>query len=262
MSARDRDADDRPRSARLSFRLRVLAFALGATLLIALLVAVDANESVREWLRGTPERVRGLSPAMFVGLHALAVLALLPGAFFPLAAGVLYGVFPGVLYSVAGKTLGSAVAFLVARHLVANHRRSAWLERLRRRHPRFAVLERGLPRQGWRAIALIRLVPIVPFKLSSYFFGWTRFRFRDFVLGTLLGSIPYSLTNAYLGSLAGDLTTVSNRPTPQSATGWSLYLAAAALAIAGSVLITLRARRILRESDPVTPTPPRPDPSS
>jgi len=58
---------------------------------------------------------------------------------------------------------------------------------------------------------LSRLVPFFPFKLSNYFFGLTRFSLRGLVFGTLVGIIPFSVHNVYLGAIAADLATLGTR---------------------------------------------------
>ena len=223
---------------------------IGLTLGLLVLAALwwfDAQSQIRtflDWLRAVGWR--GIP--LFLFLHALAIVFLFPGILFPLGAGFLFGPVGGTLLSTVGKTLGSVGAFFVARHLldgeVARERRQAFQQR----HPNLALLERKLPESGWRMVALIRMVPVIPYKVSNYFFGWSSFRFRDFLVGTFIGSIPYSFTNAWLGSLAADLSGLTARTVPDSVGDWILYVGASVLAIAAAVAITRRARQILIEA--------------
>jgi phospholipase D1/2 len=56
--------------------------------------------------------------------------------------------------------------------------------------PRLNRLNRLITKHGVWAIATIRLVPVAPYTVVNVVAGAARVRFRDFVLGTLLGISP------------------------------------------------------------------------
>ncbi|HVS65485.1 MAG TPA: TVP38/TMEM64 family protein [Thermoanaerobaculia bacterium] len=244
MSEKD-SALRRPR-ARRAFQV----FGVAACLLVAIaaLSALELGDRLPELV----ERVRALGwagPPLFVLLHAISVVVLLPGVLFPVTAGVLFGWTLGAVLSVAGKALGATVAFQLAR--AAKGRVAP--ERARRALSRYPLLQRidqGLSHQGWRLVALVRMIPIIPFKLSNYLFGWTRFTLRDYVLGTLIGVIPFSLSNAYLGSLAAGLAGGAPDGAPDGGvvgTPW-LWAAIGLTATAAALVATRRALHILERA--------------
>ena len=59
------------------------------------------------------------APLLFMLIHALATVLLLPGSVLTLADGVLFGPVPGTVYKLTGATLGATLAFLIARHLAS-----------------------------------------------------------------------------------------------------------------------------------------------
>lgn len=59
-----------------------------------------------------------------------------------------------------------------------------------------------LARRGFLASALIRLVPTIPSVLINIAAGATPIRFRDFILGTALGSVPKMALMAFGGYAA------------------------------------------------------------
>jgi uncharacterized membrane protein YdjX (TVP38/TMEM64 family) len=59
-----------------------------------------------------------------------------------------------------------------------------------------------LARRGFWASALIRLVPTVPSVLINIAAGATPIRFRDFIAGTALGSVPKMALLAFGGHAA------------------------------------------------------------
>ena len=221
-----------------------------ALLVLATILATLGFSDSKDVLRGFLAWIQGIGLVgvpIFVALHAVAIVVLFPGVLFPLGAGFLYGVTLGTLVSVAGKVAGSLFAFLIARHLLDGPVSEERRKRFHQKHPRLERLELELPRGGWRMVLLIRLVPVIPFKISNYFFGWSAFRKRDFVLGTLIGAVPFSFLNAYLGSLGADLAGITERTSPEGALGWAVYVGGAVLAIGAATAIGRRAQVILSE---------------
>ena len=177
---------------------------------------------------------------LFILIMAAAIVLLLPGVVFTMGAGFVFGVIKGTLLVVAGTVLGSTLAFLIARYLVGE-RPSRWLMS----HVRPPHLGEVIREEGWRMIMLTRLVPLFPFKLSNYFFGLTPVRLWDFVFGNMLGIIPITLNNVYLGSIAADLTTLGQAGTERTPLQWTLYGIGFVLAVIGLIGLTRIARRVL-----------------
>jgi uncharacterized membrane protein YdjX (TVP38/TMEM64 family) len=71
-------------------------------------------------------------------------------------------------------------------------------------------LRRALDRSGIVAIATIRMVPIAPFTLVNLAAGAIEVRFRDYVLGTLLGVLPGTIA---LTAFGHQLREIIERPT-------------------------------------------------
>jgi uncharacterized membrane protein YdjX (TVP38/TMEM64 family) len=190
---------------------------LFVALLVAVLVYFDAHEDVQrllEWLDA-----QGIwGPGLFMLLMMIVVVFLLPGVMFTTGAGFVFGVVEGTVYVVIGTTLGAMLSFLVARHLLGER-----ASRFVLRHAKLQLVTEELTSRGWKIVLLTRLVPFFPFKLSNYFFGMTRFTLRDFAAGTFVGIIPFSLHNAYLGSIAADISLAGARSADRSALEWGLY---------------------------------------
>src|SRR5207237_6203013 len=91
--------------------------------------------------------------------------------------------------------IAALVAFLVARHLLH--------ERIKRHYTHRgtpAAIDRALRSEGWRAVALLRLSPVMPFAVKNYLFGVSRVRIRDYAIGTFLGKLPGALVFTALGT--------------------------------------------------------------
>ncbi len=226
--------------ARQASILRLFIFSiLFITVLVAVLVYFDAHEEVLrllDWLDA-----QGLwGPVLFIVLMMLVVVFLLPGVLFTTGAGFVFGVVEGAACVVIGTTLGAVVAFLAARHLLGERAAHYIL-----RHAKLQLVTGELASRGWKIVLLTRLVPFFPFKLSNYFFGLTPFTLRDFTAGTFVGIIPFSLHNAYLGSIAADISLAGARSTERSALEWGLYGAGFVATVVLIIYLNHIARRAL-----------------
>jgi uncharacterized membrane protein YdjX (TVP38/TMEM64 family) len=93
--------------------------------------------------------------------------------------------------------------------------------------------------EGWRAVALLRLSPVIPFAVKSYLFGVSRVRMRDYVIGTFLGKLPGTIVLTSLGTTGRAAMDLSGRAR------WSLIAAGIAATLAVSWLVGRAARRRL-----------------
>ena len=132
------------------------------------------------------------APVVFVLLWVLWALLFLPGALLGLAGGALFGPVWGVLWTLTGATLGASLAFLAARFVASD-----WVAA--RAGGRLKLLLDGVEAEGWRFVALTRLVPLFPFNLLNYALGLTRIPFPVYVLTTLVCMAPGTVAFTYLG---------------------------------------------------------------
>lgn len=208
-------------------------------LIVGLLYAFGVHQQVVGLLRWFDTR-GAWAALMFIGIMLLAMVLLLPGVLLTTGAGFVFGVLEGTAYVVVGTTLGSAVAFLIARHFLGAQAR-VYI----RNRARLSVVSNEMVPHGWKIVLLTRLIPFFPGKLSNYLFGLTRFSFAGFVAGTFLGVIPFSLHNVYLGSLAADLSTLGVRETSRTPLEWVIYGAGFAGTVLAVVFLNRLARRAL-----------------
>src|SRR6478672_9907268 len=93
---------------------RIVAGIAGVVALIVLgRVAGRYLPAAARWVDG----LGPWGPVAFVLLYAAAVVAFVPAAPLTLAAGAIFGLGRGVVYVFVAATLGSALAFLVARYV-------------------------------------------------------------------------------------------------------------------------------------------------
>jgi uncharacterized membrane protein YdjX (TVP38/TMEM64 family) len=145
------------------------------------------------------------APLIFLIAHVIASLIFFPRTVLAVAAGALFGLWWGSLWAALGSVVGAVAGFLAARYVNSG---LVDLESLKRFGPILLRAERG----GWRAVFLLRLIPVIPHSLSNYALGLTRLDVGAYAVGSLLGQLPMTIACAAAGA-AGE-TWVTGK------TGW------------------------------------------
>jgi uncharacterized membrane protein YdjX (TVP38/TMEM64 family) len=168
------------------------------------------------------------APLVFLALHIVASLTFVPRSLLGFAAGIVFGAWWGLLWAALGSVIGAIAGFLLARYVHAGFfERARW--------SRFTALLERAERGGWRVVALIRLVPVIPHSLSNYALGLTRLRLGDYALGSLLGQLPLTVAAVELG--------VAGERAMRGAADWILPTAIGLVALALTVFIPALVRR-------------------
>ena len=185
------------------------------------------------------ESLGPLGPAVFIAGYAVATVAFIPGSILTLAGGAIFGLAKGTLIVFIGASLGSALAFLVARYLAR-----AAIERRIEESSRFAAIDSAVAKQGLKIVFLLRLSPIFPFNLLNYALGLTRVSFRDYVIASI-GMLPGSFLYVYYGKAIGSLAAVAGGAELDKGAGYWVVLA---LGLAATLIVTTIVTNIARKA--------------
>ena len=135
------------------------------------------------------------APLGFLAVHIAASLLFIPRTLLAIVAGLLFGMGWGIVWAAMGSVAGAVAGFLVARFVNSD------LVDPRRLGPIVGAVERG----GWRAVAVLRLIPVIPHSLANYALGVTRLPLAAYALGSLLGQLPLTIAYVDLGAAGGRL---------------------------------------------------------
>ena len=153
-------------------------------------------EILSEKLLGLFQAGDSSAALIFLILQIASCVLLLPGGILTLTAGGVFGIVKGSAIVFLGTNVGAVLAFLVARHFF-----HGFAERKLNEHPRLKRIESAVNREGWKAVMLIRLCPIFPFRLTNYALGASHLKLRDFCVGSLIGTLPSTIAYVTLGTL-------------------------------------------------------------
>ncbi len=134
-----------------------------------------------------------LSEVVFVLLYGLKpIVFIIPASMLSILAGSIYGPVKAFVLSIIGCTISATLAFYLARVMgksfVEKHLKGKALK-----------LDDTIETQGFKIIFIMRLSVIFHYDGLSYAAGLTKMKYRDFILGTLLGITPEMIAYTSMG---------------------------------------------------------------
>jgi uncharacterized membrane protein YdjX (TVP38/TMEM64 family) len=133
------------------------------------------------------------APLGFLAAHIAASLVFIPRTLLAIVSGLLFGAGWGVVWAELGSIAGAAAGFLLARYV------SSGLIDFQQ-GSRVSLLSGWVERGGWRAVALLRLIPIMPHSVANYGLGVTALPLGAYAFGSLIGQLPLTIAYVELGA--------------------------------------------------------------
>ena len=167
-----------------------------------------------------------LAMAAYTGTFIVCAALSLPGAAatLTLGAGMVFGLWFGVALSTIAATIGATCAFLIARHLLHD-----WMHQRFARA--FAVIDRGIARDGALYLFMMRLVILFPFFIVNPVMGLTDMKTRTFVMASAAGMLANTIVWVNAGTMLAKIESVND------VLSWET---AAALALIGVLPLLLK----------------------
>lgn len=133
------------------------------------------------------------SSICFVLLYGLKpIVFIIPASFLSIMAGDIFGPFMALLLSMIGCFFAGTLAFFLAKFLGRS-----FVENLLK--GKALSLDQNIENQGFKIMLLMRLSFIFPYDPLSYAAGLTKMKYRDFILGTLIGVLPEMISYSFMG---------------------------------------------------------------
>jgi uncharacterized membrane protein YdjX (TVP38/TMEM64 family) len=184
--------------------------------IVAATVGVPPLTEIQAWVAAAG----WAGPVLYASIFAVASLTPGPATLLTVGAGVLFGWSLGVPVALAGSLTAATIGFTLARVLGRATVRGLAGERLER-------IDAALRRRGVLAVIGIRLVPLAPFAMVNTACGLSGVRTRDYLLGTLVGLVPGTVTFVAVGAFG---TSPGSIPFLITAVGLVLLVGGAAVA--------------------------------
>ena len=175
--------------------MRTAIIVRGTAVLAVLLgiVAVWEFTPLSEWIE--PERLAVVGQLLTghwsgylagVGLFVVGGVLIVPQTAMVAGAVLVYGPVAGFLLSMAGSIVSAAALYAIGNVF------GGWLGR-QRIGSRVDRISHALARRGLLAMIVIRQIPIAPYSVVNLAVGASHIGFRDYILGTGIGILPWVL---------------------------------------------------------------------
>jgi uncharacterized membrane protein YdjX (TVP38/TMEM64 family) len=166
--------------------------------LVAIVIIIGPGTILHE--KVTPEGIRqmvlsygALSVVAYEFLHIIRPFTFIPVTPFTIAGGYIYGHVFGLALAMVGTTLAAVITFFLSRYLFRDYLK-------KRLSTHYAGFDSRFDSGGIFTVAAMRVIPILPFDAVGYVAGVSSIRFRDYLLGTLLGELPGAFVLTMLGN--------------------------------------------------------------
>ncbi|NES99146.1 MAG: TVP38/TMEM64 family protein [Sphaerospermopsis sp. SIO1G2] len=147
------------------------------------------QEQIQIWLKQA-----GIwAPITYIVLYTIGTILILPSTPLNLSGGAIFGPWFGILWTSIAAIIAAIVAFTftrtIGREMVAKKLAGRW-----------EAMDAEIRQSGMFYMFAIRLVAIMPYGLVNFAAGLTSISFKDYIVGTTLGTVPGILPFVMLGS--------------------------------------------------------------
>jgi uncharacterized membrane protein YdjX (TVP38/TMEM64 family) len=156
------------------------------------LTPLAATRELMNVLANVPIGTRG---AVFIAIYTLRPLIFFPASLLTLGIGALCGPAWGIVFAVIGSNLSATLAYFVGRLLgqdVVEPKNENALQRYLQR----------MRQNSFETIFIMRLI-FLPYDLVNYAAGFLKINYGAFILATILGSLPGTISFVLFGASSG-----------------------------------------------------------
>lgn len=136
-----------------------------------------------------------LSPVLYILLHILFAVCIIPCSPMAVIAGALWGQWLGLSLSILSAFFSSCVTFGLARFLF----KDKVYRFLKKRYAKTDWFLEQTQKQGWKFVASVQLNPAAPGSTLGYLFGLTHIEFLVYAKYVLLFMIPLQVLLVFVG---------------------------------------------------------------
>ena len=172
---------------------------------------------------------------LYVLAYMIRPIFLFPATLVTMTATYLYGPVQGIAYALVASNLSSMIAYFIGKFFGGG-----FLQNINENNVLGKYANR-LRKDGFQTTLILRFL-FLPYDLVSYFSGFLHIDLGWFMLATVLGSIPGTISFGMLGaSIQGDFAAQSVKLDPLS-----LVVSAAMFAVSIGMYRLVRKREVMR----------------
>ena len=184
-----------------SFRLLLVSL----TILVILYFLVEFNPISMEFLINQHGYIQDFIitypiTSIVICIFTIAIIISLMGPITPVCilVGFYFGIYVGLVIAIVGEIAGAAIVFLYGRYLFKSFI-------LRKFGKRFEKFKQGFNRNAISYLLFIRVIGGVPFGIQNLLPAVLDMRFRDYLIATVFGVIPWAYILVSVGNGIQDI---------------------------------------------------------
>lgn len=162
-----------------------------SVIIILLNLLINTGNLNIEWIKNFLESKGHLGPVAYIMLFTIVPLTLFPDAVLVIAAGMVFGFTKGTIYTIIGAICGATLSFYLSRFF------GGLFKNKDDNSDSLSITK--LSNKGFFTILILRLIPLFPFDLISYSAGFSRVKYKSFILATAIGALPGIMVYINLG---------------------------------------------------------------
>jgi uncharacterized membrane protein YdjX (TVP38/TMEM64 family) len=162
----------------------IIATAMG----VYLLGGIDSQQ-LQIWLK----QMGIMAPILYIILYTIGTILILPSTPLNLSGGAIFGVVMGTVWTTIAALVAAIVAFAFTRTIGREYTAKKF-------QGKWQAIDAEMQQGGLFYMFAIRLLPIIPYGIVNFVAGLTSIRFRDYLIGTLLGTVPGILPFVMMGA--------------------------------------------------------------
>lgn len=133
------------------------------------------------------------APLVFIIIYSIKpIMLIIPTAIISILAAMIFKPYYALFLSMIGCFGSATLAFFLSRYLGR-----PFVDRIIK--GKVVNLDRGIEKYAFKVILLMRLAVIFPYDPLSYAAGLSKMKYRDFILGTLIGVFPEMVSYCLIG---------------------------------------------------------------
>ena len=176
-------------SKQKSLIILLLVFCIAVTIIGIVFLRELDPEKLQIWLA----EMGIWAPILYMILYTIATLFILPSTPLNLTGGVLFGIWWGTLWTTLAALLAAMIAFMFTRTIGRDYMS-------RKLAGKWEAIDGEMYHGGLFYMIAIRLMPVIPYGIVNFAAGLTSIRFRDYFLGTTVGTLPGILPFVMMGA--------------------------------------------------------------
>jgi len=162
----------------------IVATAIG----VVVINGID-RQQLQLWL----ETMGIFAPIIYILLYTCGTLLILPSTPLNLMGGAIFGIWWGTLWTTIAALVAAIVAFAFTRTIGKE-----FIDR--KLGKRWSAVDAEIRQGGLFYMFAVRLLPIIPYGIVNFVAGLTGIKFKDYLLGTLFGTLPGVLPFVMMGA--------------------------------------------------------------